>query len=164
MKRVTVATPGDREISISRVFAARRELVFAAMTTPALVKQWLLGPPGWTMPLCEIDLRVGGAYRYEWQHAVHGRMGMRGVYRRLQEPGLIVCTEAFDQSWYGGEAVVTSVLVQIGDRTQLTTTSLYETQEARDTALRSNMEEGVAHSYAKLDEMLRQQAVRPRTP
>lgn len=162
MKRVTVSTPSRLEISISRVFTARRELVFAAMTRPGLVQQWLLGPPGWSMPLCEIDLRIGGAYRYEWQHAEHGRMGMRGVYRRLQEPGLIVCTETFDESWYAGQAIVTSVLVEAGECTQLVTTSLYETEEARNTALRSNMEQGIAQSYMHLDEILRLQAVQPR--
>src|SRR5882762_9425026 len=64
-----ITTPSDREIVMTRVFDAPRRLVFDAFTKPELVKQWLLGPPGWTMPVCEIDLRVGGAYRYVWRHA-----------------------------------------------------------------------------------------------
>jgi uncharacterized protein YndB with AHSA1/START domain len=60
-RTVTVTTPSDREIRIERAFDATRSRVFDALTTPELVRQWLLGPPGWTMPICEIDLRVGGS-------------------------------------------------------------------------------------------------------
>ena len=76
-----VTTPSDLEIAMTRVFNAPRRLVFDALTKPELVKQWLLGPPGWTMPVCEIDLRVGGAYRFMWRKTDGTEMGMRGVYR-----------------------------------------------------------------------------------
>ena len=62
-----VTTPTDREIVMTRVFDAPRGLVFDALTKPELVKRWLLGPPGWAMPVCEIDLKVGGAFRYVWR-------------------------------------------------------------------------------------------------
>lgn len=64
---LNVTTPTDRVIVMTRVFDAPRRMVFKALTKPELIKQWMLGPPGWTMPVCEIDLRVGGAYRYLWR-------------------------------------------------------------------------------------------------
>lgn len=85
-KTLELTTRGDREIVMTRVFDAPRRLVFDAFTKPELVKQWLLGPPGWTMPVCEIDLRVGGAYRYVWRAADGQKMGMGGVYREIQAP------------------------------------------------------------------------------
>jgi len=79
-----VTAPGDREIVMTREFNAPRRMVFDAFTKPELVKQWLLGPPGWSMPVCEIDLKVGGAYRYVWRRDSDGtEMGMGGVYREI---------------------------------------------------------------------------------
>ena len=150
-----VTTPSDREIAMTRVFDAPPRLVFDALTRPELVKRWLLGPPGWSMPVCEIDLKVGGAYRYVWRHDRDGReMGMGGVLREIVPPERIVATESFDESWYPGEALVTNVLVEQGGTTTLTLTILYESREARDTALKSNMEQGVAASYDRLAELL----------
>src|SRR3982075_1294051 len=101
-----LTTRGDREIVMTRVFDARGALVFDAFTKPELVKRWLLGPPGWSMPVCEIDLRVGGKYRYVWRRDSDGTdMGMGGVYREIVAPERIVATEKFDQAWYSGEAV-----------------------------------------------------------
>ena len=85
-----ISTPTDREIVFTRVFDAPRELVFDAMTRPELLKRWLLGPPGWTMPICEIDLRVGGAYRYVWRSADGVEMGMGGIHREIVRPERIV--------------------------------------------------------------------------
>src|SRR6267378_5192290 len=94
---------GDREIVITRVFDAPRKLVFDAFTKPELVKQWLLGPDGWSMPVCEIDLKVGGKYRYVWRRDNDGtEMGMRGVFREIVAPERIVHTEKFDEAWYAG--------------------------------------------------------------
>jgi hypothetical protein len=76
-----VTTLSDREIRMTRVFDAARHLVFDALTKPALVKQWLLGPPGWTMPICEIDLSVGGAYRFLWRDSDGTEMGTRCLPR-----------------------------------------------------------------------------------
>jgi uncharacterized protein YndB with AHSA1/START domain len=149
-----VTTPTDREIAMTRVFNAPRRLVFEALTKPELVKQWLLGPPGWTMPVCEIDLRVGGVYRYVWRNADGKEMGMSGVYREIVAPERIVQTEAFDDPWYQGEAVGTAVLVEQGGRTTLTTTLLYVSQAVRDAVLKSGMERGVAASYDRLENQL----------
>jgi uncharacterized protein YndB with AHSA1/START domain len=149
-----VTTSGDREIVMTRVFDAPRKLVFDAFTKPELVRQWLLGPPGWSMPVCEIDLRVGGAYRYVWRKAGAPDMGMGGVYREVVAPERVVCTEKFDQAWYPGEAVGTLVLVEQSGKTTVTQTVLYQSQEARDGILKSGMEKGVAASYDRLAELL----------
>jgi uncharacterized protein YndB with AHSA1/START domain len=155
MGQLKLTTPSDREIAMTRVFEAPRRLVFDAHTKPDLVKRWLLGPPGWSMPVCEIDLRVGGKYRYVWRRDTDGtQMGMGGVYRAVVAPERIVNTERFDEAWYAGEALNTLVLVEKGGRTTLTQTMRYESREARDAVLKSDMESGVAASYDRLAELL----------
>jgi uncharacterized protein YndB with AHSA1/START domain len=139
---------------MTRVFNAPRQLVFGALTKPELVKQWLLGPPGWTMPVCEIDLRVGGAYRFQWRGTDGAEMGTRGVFREIAPPERFVATERFDNPWYPGESLVTYLLVEQGGKTTLTLTVLYESREARDGVLKSGMEKGVAMSYDRLEQLL----------
>ena len=150
-----LTTRGDREIVITRAFDAPRKLVFDAFTKPELVKQWLLGPDGWSMPVCEIDLKVGGKYRYVWRRDKDGtEMGMGGIYREIVAPERIVATEKFDQSWYPGEAVGTFVLIEQAGKTTLTETILYESREARDGVLKSGMEKGIVASYDRLASLL----------
>jgi uncharacterized protein YndB with AHSA1/START domain len=149
-----VSTPSDREIAMTRVFKAPRHLVFDALTKPELVKRWLGVQNGWTLEVCEIDLKVGGTYRYLWRKEGGADMGMRGVYREIVRPERIVNTEVFDQAWYPGEAVGTAVLVEEDGRTTLTTTVLYDSRETRDAVLKTPMEKGVAASYDKLEELL----------
>lgn len=151
-----VEARGDREIVMTRVFDAPRRLVFDAFTKPELLKRWLTGPPGWTMPVCEIDLRVGGALRYLWRGPAGEEMGMSGVFREITPPNRIVGTEKFDQSWYPGEAVGTVVLTEQGGKTTLTQTIVYESREARDMVLKSPMEQGLGMSYNSLAALLSQ--------
>jgi uncharacterized protein (TIGR03086 family) len=151
---LTIATPTDREIVMTRAFDAPRHLVFEALTRPELVSRWLGVFGEWSMETCEIDLRVGGAYRYVWRGPGGKRMGMGGVYREVEPTWRLVATEQFDESWYPGEALVTTVLTQQGARTTITTTELYQSREARDTALASGMERGVAAGYEALDAVL----------
>ena len=153
-ENLKVTTRGDREIVMTRAFDAPRKLVFDAFTKPELVKQWLLGPPGWSMPVCEIDLRVGGSYRYVWRKAGAPDMGMGGVYREVVAPERVVATEKFDEAWYPGEAVGTLVLVEQSGKTTVTQTVLYASAETRDAVLKSGMDKGVAASYDRLEEML----------
>jgi len=146
---------GDREIVMTRVFDAPRKLVFDAFTKPELLKQWLLGPPGWSMPVCEIDLRIGGRYRYVWRRDTDGtEMGCGGVYREIVPPERLVHTEQFDNPWYPGESLITTVLDEQQGKTTLTATMLYESRDARDGILKSGMESGVAASYDRLAELL----------
>jgi uncharacterized protein YndB with AHSA1/START domain len=152
--KLKITTPTDREIVMTRVFDAPRRLVFEALTTPELVRQWLLGPPGWTMPVCEVDLRVGGAYRHLWRDVDGSEMGMRGTILEVVVPERLVATEKFDQPWYPGEAVVTNVLTEEGGKTTLTLTVRYESREARDAVLKTPMAQGVAAGYDRLAELL----------
>ena len=153
--KLKVVANGEREIVMTRVFDAPRKLVFEAMSKPELVQCWLLGPEGWTMPVCEIDMRVGGKYRYVWRNTSSGQeMGMGGVYREVVVPERVVVTEKFDQAWYPGEAVGTLVLTEQAGKTTLTQTILYNSRETRDAVLKTPMEKGVAASYDRLDQVL----------
>ncbi|MGA8431903.1 MAG: SRPBCC family protein [Candidatus Sulfotelmatobacter sp.] len=151
----SVAAHGDREILVTRAFDAPRSLVFDAYTKPELVRRWLLGPDGWSMPVCEIDLRTGGKYRYVWKNNETGHeMGMGGVYREIIPGERIVATEKFDEAWYPGEAVGTIVLTERAGKTTLTQTILYDSRETRDAVLKSPMQMGLAASYDRLENFL----------
>jgi uncharacterized protein YndB with AHSA1/START domain len=152
--KLKVTTPSDREIAMTRVFDAPRRLVYDAWTKPELLKRWLGVFGGWTLDVCEIDLKVGGAYRYLWRGPDGVEMGMRGVYREIVLAERIVCTEVFDQPWYEGEAVDTLTFVEQGGKTTATTTVLYASKAVRDAVLKSPMEQGVAAGYDKLEELL----------
>ena len=153
-RTLKVTTPSDRQIVLTRTFDAPRRLVFDAYTKPELLKRWLGVHGGWSLAVCEIDLRVGGAYRYVWRGPDGAEMGMGGVYREVVPPERIVSTEKFDQPWYPGEAVGTVVMLERDGKTTVTTSLLYESKEARDVVLRSPMEQGVAASYDRLAEVL----------
>ena len=148
-----VPTPSDREIAMTRVFDAPARLVFDAWTKPELIKRWLGVRAGWTMAVCEVDLRVGGAYRFVWR-SPDMTMGMGGLYREVVPPTRLVSTEKFDESWYEGEALDTMVLVEREGKTTVTTTVRYVSREVRDAVIKSGMASGVAESYDKLAELL----------
>ena len=153
-EKLRVDTPSDREIRITRDFDAPRPLVFDCWTKPDLLRRWLTGPPGWSFVVCEVDLRVGGAYRFVWRGPDGTEMGMGGVHREIVPPERIVNTQLFDQDWTGGEAVGTLVLTEKDGRTTATNTILYASKAARDGALKSGMELGMEAGYARLDEFL----------
>ncbi len=146
-----VTTPTDREVVLTRVFDAPRHLVFDAFTKPELLKRWF-GPRGWSLVVCEVDLRVGGGFRFVLRGPDGREMGMRGVYREIDAPERSVHMESFDD--YPGESQVTTVLVEEAGRTTLTATVLYPSKEVRDIVIKSGMEHGAAESYDKLAELL----------
>ena len=153
--RLDISLPTDREIVITRSFDAPRELVWDCHTKPALVRRWLLGPPGWEMPVCEIDLRVGGKYRYEWEDKGRGKtMGMGGVFTAVNKPESFSSREQFDDDWTGGETVNTQVFTEAGGETKSVLTVLYASKQARDSAAASGMTDGMEASYARLAEIL----------
>lgn len=158
-----IVPQGEREIVMSREFDAPRGMVFEAITMPKHVRRWLSGPPGWEMSVCEMDVRVGGRYRWVWRSLEGGgamgmtEMGMGGEYREVTPPSRLVQTEQFDQAWYPGIGIGTMELSEHGGRTLLTQTMLYESREARDTVMQSGMEEGVAPSYDRLEALLANQ-------
>jgi len=154
-KKVNVSAEGEMSVLITRTLNARRELVFDAHTKAELVKRWMLGPDGWTMPVCEIDLRVGGKYRYVWRREATGHeMGMGGEYREIERPEKLAATEKFDNPWYEGEAFSTLTLVETNGQTLLRNVVTYSSREARDGVLKSPMEEGIEVGYNRLESIL----------
>jgi uncharacterized protein YndB with AHSA1/START domain len=149
-----LATPTEREIVVTRAFNARRNLVFDAFTKPELLKLWLFGPGGWALEVCEVDLRVGGSYRYVWRGPNGVEMGMGGVHQEIVVPERVVATQLFDQDWTGGEAVGTLVLTEREGKTLVTNTLLYSSREARDAVLKTPMDKGMGASYDRLEEVL----------
>jgi uncharacterized protein YndB with AHSA1/START domain len=148
-----VVTQGDREVLMTRVFDAPSSLVFAALTTPELLKRWF-GPHGWTLTECDVDLRVGGAWRF-LSHGPNGRtMGMRGVYREIVPSKRLQYTEAFDDFAQAGEALVTATLEERDGRTTLTNLILSPSRDVRDAVIRSGMEHGAAETYDRLAALL----------
>ena len=157
-ERLTVTARGDREIVMTRVFDAPRHLVFDAWTKPELLARWF-GPRGWTVPVCEIDLRPGGTYRFVLRGPDGSEIGMRGVYREIVRPDRLVCTEAYDGFSEVGwrpedESVVTTVLTEDDGKTTWTATVVYPSKEVRDAVIQSGMERGAAESYDRLAELL----------
>jgi uncharacterized protein YndB with AHSA1/START domain len=146
-----VTTPTDCEIVMTRVFDAPRQMVFDAFSKPELLKRWF-GPRGWSLVVCDVDLRVGGTFRFVLRGPDGKDMGMRGVYREITPPDGSVHMESFDD--YPGEAQVTMVLVEQNGKTTMTATVLYPSREVRDAVIQSGMEHGAAESYDKLAEML----------
>ena len=154
-----VTTPSEREIVMTREFDAPRSLIYKAFTRPELVQQWLLGPPGWTMPVCEIDLRVGGSYRYVWRSDKDGtEFGTQGEYREIVAPERIVCTERMDG--FPNQSLNTLTLVETAGRTSVTQIMLVDSQEVRDAILKTGMEKGVEVSYQRLENVLARTAQR----
>lgn len=151
---VMIRAAGDRDIVITREFRARRELVWDAHTKPDLIKRWLTGPDGWTMTVCEMDLRVGGKYRWEWSKSNGHAMGMGGEHLEIAAPERLVNTQLFDDDWTSGEAVGTLVLTEKAGVTTLTNTVRYSSKAARDGVLRSPMDEGIIVGYERLDGVL----------
>lgn len=157
MKRVgklEITTPNDREIVMTRAFAAPSALVWEAYTRPEHLTRWLGVHNGWTFPVCEMDLRVGGSYRWVWRSPTGYEMGMGGVYREIVPGVRIVATERFDNPWYEGEAVDTVEFVERSGITTLTMTVLYDSQAIRDAVLQTPMESGVAAGFDTLEQLL----------
>ncbi len=162
--KLVVDGVGEREIVMTRAVAAPRHLVFDAWTKPEQVARWLLGPAGWTMPFCKIDLRVGGAWRYLYVHDSGKKMGMGGVYREIAAPDRLVFSESMDHGesedievstkMFPGESVNTLTLVEKDGVTTMKLVGLYPSRETRDAALASGMEKGVRASFDRLEEMI----------
>jgi uncharacterized protein YndB with AHSA1/START domain len=147
-----VTTPSDREIVITRLFNAPRHLVFEAMTKPEHVRRWWgqLGD-GYSVPVCEIDLRVGGAWRFVNRHP-NGEVAFRGKYVDIAPPSRVVFTEVMEPYPEPGSEV-TAVFTEEGGKTRLTATCLYPSQEIRDIVINSGMERGAAISYDRLEDV-----------
>jgi uncharacterized protein YndB with AHSA1/START domain len=152
--KLNVTASGDREIVISRVFDAPRELVFEAYTRPELLRRWLGVRAGWSWAVCEMDLRAGGAYRWLWRNQDGQEMGVSGEIREIVPGERLVTTERFDPAWYPGEGLHTVTFTEDGGKTTLMMVLRYESRAARDAVLASPASEGLAEGYDKLAEVL----------
>ncbi|WP_062352588.1 SRPBCC domain-containing protein [Herbidospora yilanensis] len=152
-----VVTRGEREIVVSRRFAAPRERVFAALTVPGLLVQWY-GARGWRLTECSFEAVVGAAYRFVSEGPGGARMVQRGEVRVVEPPVSITISEVFDEQSYPGVTVITHELAEEGAGTLLTTTIRYATPGGRATALRYPMARGMAEAYTRIDLLLEGQA------
>ena len=156
---LTVTPNGETAIIIRRSFSAPPELIYDCWTVPALLRRWLLGPPGWSMPVCTVDARVGGTYRYEWKKDDTGAtMGLTGTFTALEKPRHLASSERFDEDWTGGPARVSIVLDAVDGGTEMIQTVTYSSAQAREGALFSGMTEGMEAGFQRLDAIVAEQA------
>jgi uncharacterized protein YndB with AHSA1/START domain len=149
---LTITTPGEREVTMTRRFDAPRELVFEALTTPEILRRWY-GPDGWELVVCEMDVRVGGAWRFVGRTADGREVGQHGTFLEVDPPERLVQTERWTD-WDPGETLVTTTLEPSGITTVLTTTMRFPSQEVRDIVMRSGLEQGATQGYEKLASLL----------
>jgi uncharacterized protein YndB with AHSA1/START domain len=138
----------DEDVRVTRTFDAPRNLVFDAWTKPELLRRWLGNEPD-ELIVCDVDLRVGGTYRFVWRTREGGEMGLGGVYREVVANERIVVTENFDPPYdemFGGEAVTTTVFEERDGKTTLTSTTRYRSRESRDGAVAMGNEEGATEA------------------
>lgn len=145
-------TPSDREVLVTRVVNAPRRRVFAAWTEPRHLQRWLTGPEGWTMPICEIDLRPGGRWRYVYRKANGKEMTLTGSVLEVVPPERFVTTESWGPDW--PDTVNTLVLTESEGRTTIALTITYVSKEARDAALDTGAMDGMNRAFELLDELL----------
>ncbi len=156
-----VTLPSDREVRVTRSFNAPRKLVWDAHTKPELVRRWLLGPPGWAMPVCEMDVRVGGRYRWRWRSEADGKeFGFFGQYLEVDAPARIAHEQNYDPGDVGGAmpssepAIIANEFSESRGVTTLVVNMLFPSKEARDGAVSTGMTEGMEIGYQRLDEQL----------
>jgi uncharacterized protein YndB with AHSA1/START domain len=149
---LSITTPSDTEVTFTRVVNAPRKVVFDAWTKPEYVQRWMLGPEGWTMPVCEIDLRPGGKWHFVWRKSGGADMPMSGVYREVVPPERVVSTERWGPEW--PETINTVVFTEARGQTTVTLTMRYPSKAARDAAMKTGMADGLEPSFARLDELV----------
>lgn len=145
-------TPSDRELVVTRVIDAPRQRVWDAWTRSEHLPHWMLGPAGWTMPVCKVDLRPGGAWHHVWRRTDGTEMEMRGEYRAVAAPERLVSTESWGGEW--PDTLNTLILTEENGRTTMVQTILYPSKEARDAVLQTGMKQGVSLSFDRLADYL----------
>ena len=160
MDKAQVTLPSDRDVQVTRSFKAARPLVFRAYTDPALLQRWLTGHPGWSMPVCEMDLRVGGRYVWRWRNDTDGsEFGFTGTFREVEPPSTLVHTQIFDSGTLDAthameESIVSVTFTDDGGFTTVTTLIQYASKNARDGAIATGMTDGMEQSYQLLETLL----------
>jgi uncharacterized protein YndB with AHSA1/START domain/DNA-binding HxlR family transcriptional regulator len=158
-----LTTPGEREIVLKRLFAAPRRWVFDAFTKPELLKRWLFGVPDASLAECRVALKTGETFRYVWRNPDGTEIGTTGVCLEFKRPDRLAATEKFDKPWYPGEAVGTIVLLEKDGVTELTQTLRYESAQAREIVLSTQIEHAIAMGYDRLAALLESRKTRKRT-
>lgn len=159
-KTAQVTLPSDTEVRVTRDFKAPRTLVWQAHVDPALFQRWIGGYPGWSMPVCEMNVRTGGKYRWRWRMDESGvEFGFFGDYQEVEEPTHIVQVEHYDPGTMGGEmdaskpTINRTTFTEENGVTTLVTLITYASKEARDAALSTGMTDGMETSYGRLDKL-----------
>lgn len=150
---LVITTPGDREIVVVRSFDAPRSLVWLCYSKPELLRRWY-GLPDWTMPVCDMDFRVGGKWRFVSRAPSGYEMGSQGVYTGIAEPERIDQTEYYDDDWTKGGSENSVVFTEAGGRTISTMTITYSSPEARAAAVATPMAVGMEIGFKRLDATL----------
>ena len=161
--KAPVSLPSDNEVRITRDFKAPRKLVWKTHTEPKLFQRWIGGYPGWSMPVCEMDVRPGGKYRWRWRQDEGGNeFGFYGEYREVDAPEKMVQAEYYDPGSFGGEmpttpTVTRTTFTEQNRITTLVTLITYGSKEERDAAISTGMTDGMETSYERLDTLLAEQ-------
>lgn len=155
-----VELPSDTEVRVTRDFKAPRELVWQAHTDPKLYQRWIGGYPGWTMPVCEMDVRVGGTFRWRWRSDADGKeFGFHGDYREVDAPAKMVHAEYYDPGDLNfamptdSPAIIRTTFTEKNGVTTLVTLMDYGSKDARDAAVSTGMTDGMEVSYQRLDQL-----------
>jgi uncharacterized protein YndB with AHSA1/START domain len=153
MSKLTLTAEGDHFIVVTRRFAAAPELVYRAHTEPALVQKWLLGPEGWTMPVCICEARPGGRIRYEWANAKGGGFYLTGEFIELVPFSRIVHVERMHLPEPTPDNHVETRFEPDGDGTLMTMRMTLPNPETRTAMLATGMERGMEASYVRLENL-----------
>jgi uncharacterized protein YndB with AHSA1/START domain len=154
-----VDQPSDSAVRVRRSFKAPRELLWRAHTEPELLQRWCQGMPGWTMPVCEMDVQVGGAYLWRWRRDEGGEeFGFHGAFSEVDAPSCLAYTQFFDPGDVGGDmgegCFIRNTFEESGGVTTMTVFMDFHTKEARDAAVATGMTDGMEMSYARLDDLI----------
>lgn len=154
MSKLTLKTEGDKYIVVTRRFAAPPEAVYRAHTDPILVQKWLLGPEGWTMPVCICEAKSNGKIRYEWANGKGGGFYLTGEFVELEPPRRIVHIERMHLPAATPDNRVETTFEPDGAGTLMTMRMALPDLETRTRMLSTNMESGMEASYARLERMI----------
>ena len=154
MCKMTLKTEGDTHILVTRRFVATPEAVYRAHTDPELIKQWLLGPPGWSMPVCISEAKPGGRIRYEWSNGKGAGFHLTGEYLELDPSSRIVHVERMYLPDPTPDNHVETTFERDGDGTLMTMRMTLPDEQTRATMLATGMEHGMEASYVRLEEMI----------
>ena len=157
--KLQVSLPSDTEVRVTRDFKAPRALVWRTHVEPTLFQRWIGGYPGWTMPVCEMDVRTGGKYQWRWRDEDGKEFGFHGEFREVNAPEEMTSVEFFDPGTFGGAMSPNPTInrTTFSEKNGVTTVVVlikYDSKESRDAAIETGMTEGMEISYARLDTLV----------